>query len=111
MRTTTIPEAFVTRVDFEQFWLAMLGPITTETVTLEALRSVKRGLLEAGVPTFTVYAYFQHLGRMVANTLGDDGGPLCFVEEVCFELEELGYRESGADDHAEDEDERPVDHD
>ncbi len=88
--TTAIPEEFVTRVDFATFWN---NYFTTglQTLTDDDLRTAKDALLEEQVPTFTVYAYFQHLARMVANEVGD-GRELGMIEQVLSDLEDLAFR-------------------
>jgi len=93
MEAVTIPEEFLTRVDFGKCWKHLFGPIESAEITRERLQSVKRAMLDAGVPTWTVSAYFDHLGRVVANELGDEGDALYLVERVLSELEEMAHRE------------------
>ncbi len=90
--TTAIPQEFVTRIDFSKFWNAYFST-GLQTLTVDDLRAAKEALLEEHVPTFTVYAYFQHLARMVANELGD-GQKLSMIEQVLSDLEDLVYLEA-----------------
>ena len=56
--STSIPQEFVTRVDFTKFWNSYFeGGLNT--LTREDLCAAKDALLGEQVPTFTVYAYFQ----------------------------------------------------
>ena len=96
MEAVAIPEEFLTRVDFGKCWKHLLGPIRSAEISQERLQSVKQGMLGAGVPTWTVRAYFDHLGRVVANELGVTSDALYLVEKVLGELERLAHLELDA---------------
>lgn len=79
-QTRTLPEEFVTRVDFGKFWAYYIrGPLTKDM-----LLQAKRDLLDAGVPTLTVYAYFFDLHSTLA-----EGGNEGLVEPIMDDLIDL----------------------
>jgi hypothetical protein len=75
----SIPEEFVTRVDFKKFWeFYIRGPLT-----IEKLRQAKRDLLNAGVLPMTAHdGYFLALHRTLACEGGNEG----LVEPIMDEL-------------------------
>ncbi len=84
---TKTPQEMVTRVDFTKFWNSYF-PGSLESLTHEDLKTAKSALLGEGVPPLTVYAYFEHLARMVSNQVGD-GAQVGLIESELFNLENL----------------------
>ncbi|ULA61616.1 MAG: hypothetical protein LZF60_340157 [Nitrospira sp.] len=84
---TKISQEMVTRIDFTKFWNSYF-PGRLGSLTREDLGQAKDALLGEGVPPLTVYAYFQHLARMVSNELGD-GRQLGMIEQTLADLERL----------------------
>ncbi len=62
-QTLTLPEEFVTRVDFRKFWeyIAAQNP---DGLTDNVLRATKTTLLDRGTPGHTAVAYFMPLAAM-----------------------------------------------
>lgn len=75
---STIPQEFISRVEFGNFWQHYLGE--SLSVTPEKLQAAKDALLDAGVPARTAVYYFIELGSMV------EADQLRMVEEIQYAL-------------------------
>jgi hypothetical protein len=80
MRTLTLPEELITRVDFGKFWEAYIRGPLTKVMLLQA----KRDLLDVGVQAMTVYAYFWHLSLTLVHE--SDDALAGTLEDILHEL-------------------------
>ncbi|SLM49227.1 protein of unknown function [Nitrospira japonica] len=85
---TATPSEFITRVDFGKYWDHFLGAGPLDAISRRALVQAKDELLTAGVPTFTVIAYFRHLYYRMGNDV-----LIGLVEEIISDLEDLAHLE------------------
>lgn len=85
---TATPSEFITRVDFGKYWDHFLSGCSPDAISRRALVQAKDELLTAGVPTFTVIAYFRHLYYKADNDVF-----IGLVEEIISDLEDLAHLE------------------